>query len=199
MPHKNAIQLMLVLFWAQEAALAALLFAWGHPWIGGFLAVVSALVALHLVASAYALFFGAPYVAMEKDRVAKVLAMVDLKAGEKLVDLGSGDGRILIAAAGAGARAEGWEVNPYLWAYSAWKIWRLGLGGRARVHLGSYWPASFNDADAVTLFLVTDQMPRMEEKLRKELKSGARVVSFVFPFPDWSAEKQAENTFLYRR
>ncbi len=115
-----------------------------------------------------------------------------------MVDLGAGDGRILVAAAKMGAHAEGWEINPYLWLLSMWNIRRAGVSALAKAHLGTYWAETFRDADVVTLFLISLQMGRMEKKLLAELKPGARVVSYAFKFPNWQSEAKDEGVHLYR-
>lgn len=143
-----------------------------------------------LVTTGYSVLFGAPYLPTSASTAAEMLRLAGLKPGEKLADLGSGDGRLLIAAARAGAEAEGWEINPALWLLSLWNIHRAGVG--ALVRLGSYWHDRV-DADVVTLFLIRTQMKRMRRKLLAELKPGARVVSYIFEFPDWPKAGETER------
>lgn len=164
-----------------------------------FAVVVSLTAAVLFVATAYSVFFGAPFVPTDEGRVRTMLTLSGLRPGEKLVDLGSGDGRIVIAAAKAGATAEGWEVNPFLWLWSSWRIRMLGLGSLARIRLGSYWGERFHDADVVTLFLITAQMPRMERKLQAELRPGSRVASYAFRFPGWEHQEKKDGVYLYVR
>ena len=163
------------------------------------LLVLSLAGGIFFATTAYSVFFGAPFVPTDRDRVDEMLRLTGLKPGEKLYDLGSGDGRIVIAAAKAGAQAEGWEISPYLWLYSTWQIRRQGLGDRARIHLGSYWEEKFDDADVVTLFLINLQMGRMQRKLQAELRPGGRVVSYAFKFPNWQYESKDRGLYLYRK
>lgn len=194
----SAIFLFLMLLWAQ-LTLVAMTVVWGYAFIAVLVAVLSLFVGALFATTAYSVFFGAPYVPTGNERVEAMLRLAGVKPGEKLVDLGSGDGRIVIAAAKAGAIAEGWEISPYLWLLSTWKIRRAGLQDRAKIRLGSYWNERFDDADVVTLFLITMQMPRMERKLREELRSGSRVASYAFPFPRWRHAEKRDGIFLYRR
>ncbi len=196
MRARHALVLFLALVWAQ-VAVAVFVLTWGYPFIALLVATLSLLGGVFFVSTAYSVFFGAPFVPTDHERVRSMLLHAGLKPGEKLADLGSGDGRIVIAAAKAGAFAEGWEVSPYLWLWSQWNIRRAGVGDRARVHLGSYWDHPFDDVDVVTLFLITMQMPRMERKLRAEMKPGGRVVSYAFTFPHWPSEGKLDGTFLY--
>lgn len=195
----SALVLFAGLVWAQVALMLAVA-AWGYPFIAAFIALFSLACAVFFVTTAYSVLFGAPYVPTSRERVREMLALAGLRPGETFVDLGSGDGRLVIAAAKAGARAEGWEVNPYLWLWSRWMISRAGLGERAKVHLGSYWDDSMGHADVVSLFLITQQMEKMQEKLLRELQPGSRVVSYAFTFPGWKHETQSPaGVYLYRR
>lgn len=147
--------------------------------------------------TAYSVFFGAPFVPTDRRNVERMIAALALKPEEKFADLGAGDGRLVVAAARAGARAEGWEINPYLWLAAKYNIWRSGLGARAKMHLGSYWWEKFHDTGAISLFLINTQMARMEKKLLDELPAGSRVVSYAFKFPGWQPSSSANGVHLY--
>lgn len=147
----------------------------------------------------YALFFGAPYVPIPKYGLDKIIEYADIKPGQKAVDLGSGDGRIIIAMARAGAIAHGYEINPVLVWWTRRKIKKEGLEGKATVYLKSFWNEDLSKYDVVTLFGVRKIMKRLEEKLDKELKPGAKIISFGFSFPDWQYLKKEQATFLYEK
>jgi hypothetical protein len=198
MPILAAALLLLTLVLAQ-VAVAVYATTLGLGFVVLFVLAVSLIGGTLFATTAYSVFFGAPYVPTDRARVDAMMSLTGLKPGEKLYDLGSGDGRIVIAAAKAGAHAEGWEISPYLWLYSTWQIRRQGLGDRAKIHLGSYWEEHFRDADVVTLFLITQQMGRMQRKLQDELRPGGRVISFAFKFPDWQHESKDRGLFLYRQ
>lgn len=159
--------------------------------LGIVTAVICIGAALFFWSTLYAILFGGPYVPTDKRNVADMIALAGIKPGDRVADLGSGDGRIVIAAAKAGAIAEGWEISPYLCVISWWKIWREGLQGRAKIHLASYWHDRFHDFNVITLFLIDTQMGNMERKLQAELRPGSRVVSYAFRFPSW--EVVADN------
>ncbi|MEK7516623.1 MAG: hypothetical protein AAB562_03435 [Patescibacteria group bacterium] len=160
-------------------------------------ALAASVFALFFVFTVLALFRGAPFVPMHAQNVRAMVELAGLKPHERLFDLGSGDGRILLAAAERGARAEGWEINPVLVLASRLRIARAGLGNRARVHWGNLWRAPVGEADVITLFFVHPQMPRMEQFLRKRVRPGARVVSYGFRFPTWQAERSESGSHLY--
>lgn len=159
--------------------------------------LIASLFGFFFVFTVVALFRGAPFVPMHAKNVRAMVALAGLKPRERLFDLGSGDGRVLLAAAERGARAEGWEINPVLVLASRMRIARAGLGNRARVHWGNLWRAPVGEADIVTLFFVHPQMPRMEAFLRKHLRPGARVVSYGFRFPNWQPESTESGSHLY--
>lgn len=133
---------------------------------------------------------------------AQVRAMLDLatvQPGETVVDLGSGDGRILEAFARAGAEAHGYEMNPVLVWVARRRIRTAGLIGKAFVHWGSLWRADVRSADVVAVFGVRHIMGRLERKLQRELKDGARVVSNGYQFPTWPVQQSAHRVFLFRQ
>jgi len=184
---------------AAEVAVFVIAWLFGPAFIGLAVASASILISVFVWTAGYAAFGGAPYVGSRDDRVSAMLSLSGLKPGERLIDLGSGDGRIVIAAAKTGARAEGWEINPYLWALSLWNIWWAGVGDKARIHLGDYWSTDLGDVDVVTLYLLPSKMSQMESKLRREIKEGSRVVSNAFKFPTWPRTSDSGGVHLYRR
>lgn len=144
-------------------------------------------------------FGGAPYVPTPQKRVKKMLELAQLKPGEKLVDLGSGDGRILIEAAKLGAEAIGYEIDPFLVLKSKKEIKKQGLENKIKIYRRSFWQADLKEADVVTFYGITGIMKRMEKKLLKELKPGARVCCYVFSFPKWKPINYDSGIFLYRK
>lgn len=143
-------------------------------------------------------FGGAPYVPTPTKRVKKMLEMAELKPGETLIDIGAGDGRILIEAGKSGAQAIGYEIDPLLVYLTRRKIKKLGLEKRVRIFWRSFWKADLKSADVVTFYGITGIMGKMEKKLLSELKPGARVASYIFPFPKWQEEKKEDGIYLYR-
>ncbi len=187
-----------VLFIALSAA--AGVFYLGDWFLAVLVIFLSLVGSLFFVSTAYSVFFGAPFVPTDQRNGDEMLRLAGVKAGDKVVDLGSGDGRIIVAAAKLGAKAEGWEISPFLWLASLWRIRKARVGALAKAHLGTYWSEKFSDADVVTLFLINTQMKRMQKKLRAELRPGSRVVSYAFKFPDWAiADRSGTGVYLYRQ
>ncbi|HEY0621823.1 class I SAM-dependent methyltransferase [Sphingomonas sp.] len=133
-----------------------------------------------------------PYVPTPPEVVEGMLDMAGLKAGERLIDLGSGDGRIPRAAARRGANALGVEIDAGLVA-RARSLTRLdGLEERARFVRDDLFTVSLRDADVVTLYLLPAVNERLKPKLLSEMKPGARVVSHAFDMGDWPPEERRE-------
>uniref|UniRef100_A0A8C6CPV7 Adenine nucleotide translocase lysine methyltransferase n=1 Tax=Moschus moschiferus TaxID=68415 RepID=A0A8C6CPV7_MOSMO len=109
-----------------------------------------------------------PYVGASARQVEHVLLLLRGRPG-KTVDLGSGDGRIVLAAHRCGLRpAVGYELNPWLVGLARLRAWRAGCADSVRYHREDLW-----------------KLPLLEDKLQAELPAGARVVSGRFPLPTW--------------
>ena len=131
----------------------------------------------------------APHVPASEDAVRKMLQFAELKIGEQLYDLGSGDGRIIIMAAKEfGAKATGVELRDDLVQHTRKRIEELGLNQVKVVH-GDLMQVEISAADVVTLYLTTSANEKITSKLMKELRPGSRVVSFCFRIPRWEPAK----------
>ncbi len=124
--------------------------------------------------------------------------LAEVRAGEKAADLGSGDGRVVIALARLGAEAHGYEINPLLVAISRRNIRREGLEGRAFIHWGNFWRRNLSRFSLITVFQVGFVMARLEEKLIREMARGSRVVSHYWRFPRLRPERLQGNIYRYR-
>lgn len=131
-----------------------------------------------------------------------MLKLADLKAGELLYDLGSGDGRILIIAAkDFGARAIGIELNESLVKRTIDRIRELNLEDRIKVIHGDFMNVDISDANVVTLYLTERGNEIVKPKLEKELKPGTRVVSHNYEIRGWKPirikEVEWRRIYLY--
>lgn len=153
---------------------------------------------------AYAGLRAAPWVPTWGVDVERFLKLANIQQEQKFYDLGCGDGRILAAAARAGARAEGFEVAIPLYLFACMRRLFSPQKNRFTIRYKDFWYADLRDADVVYVFLTPRIYPRLKEKLEKELRPGARVVTYVWPIPGWiptvtdTAEKQPP-LFLYQR
>src|SRR5262249_25390923 len=140
----------------------------------------------------------------------KMLKLGALKAGEKMFDLGSGDGRIVIMAAEKfRANAVGVEWDKELYRQSMDRIQALRLQKTARIINGDILQQDYSSADLITVYLLPLSNDKARPILKKKRKKGPRIVSQDFEFKDWKAEKtesvdddgegRSHTFFLYRR
>jgi len=152
----------------------------------------------------------APYYPTPETIVEKMLQLAELKPGEKMFDLGSGDGRIVIMAAQKfGADATGIEFDKDLWKQSSERIKSLGLEKRARIIQGDIMKQDYSKADVITVYLLPSSNDKVRPLLEKQLKKGARIVSHDFEFSGWTpvkteyidddGEGRSHTLYLYRR
>ena len=153
----------------------------------------------------------APYYPTPETIVQKMLQLGGLKAGEKMFDLGSGDGRIVILAAQKfHAEAVGVELDKDLCKQSMAKIAKLGLDKSAHIVSGDLLKQNYSSADLVTVYLLPESIDKqVQPLLEKQLKKGARVVAHDFEFKAWTPEKvenipddgegRSHTLYLYRK
>ena len=165
-----------------------------------FILVLSVAIIALLIYAIYILLYsivlGAPYAATRNVKVQKMIKLLDLKRGDRFADLGSGDGRFVIAAAKKGVEAHGYELNPILVLISRYKIKREKLSN-AKIYRKSYWSVSLEKYNAISVFGIKHIMPFLEKKLKKELRTKSRVASNHFKFPNWEEKRKIENLYLY--
>lgn len=142
-------------------------------------------------------FRGAVYLPTFSATLKGMLQLAELRPGETLVDLGSGDGRIVIQAALQGARATGYEINPLLVLISRIKA-RLKGASNASFRATNFWDADLRDVDVVAVYLVPAFMPKLKEKVLREMKPGSRIVAGVYPLPDWEPDATLGSAYCYR-
>lgn len=120
--------------------------------------------------------------------VEKMLDMAQLTPQDVVVDLGSGDGRNVIAAARRGARARGVEFNPNLVALSQRLAAEAGVAGKATFVEGDMYKADISDATVLPLFLMTENLDQLLPEFLK-LRPGTRIVNNGFEFTDWDYDE----------
>jgi len=142
--------------------------------------------------------YGVPWVPTREKRIRRALELVELQPGETLYDLGAGDGRVLIMAANEfGAQAVGIEIGPVQCAVGWLRCWISGSRRRVRIGCGNFYRADVAEADVVFVYLTSAQTSRLQDKLARELKPGARVVSIAADFPDWQPSKVDREMLIF--
>jgi ribosomal protein L11 methylase PrmA len=161
------------------------------------LKLIIALVALlAAVTSVAAVATGAPFVVTEDKRIKAMLALAGDVKGKKMVDLGAGDGRIVIAFAQAGADALGYDINPWLVLRANRKIRALKLSN-AHMYWRSFWRIDLGEFDVITLYGIPYIMQRLEEKLQRERKPSTVILSNSFRFPTWKIDTEQDGVARY--
>jgi phospholipid N-methyltransferase len=115
----------------------------------------------------------------------KMLDLAKVSPDDYLIDLGSGDGRMVIAAAKRGARALGVEFNPEMVKLAQQLAAEAGVADRATFVQGDMFEADISKATVLALFLMPDNLRRLEPKFRA-LPAGTRIVVNTFGVPDWT-------------
>lgn len=139
---------------------------------------------------------GAPYVPTRQRDLAEIFHRLKLKSNATVIDLGSGDGRVLLAAAQQGYRAVGYELNPILWLISKYRLRQYP--GSAKVYVQSLWRADLKHANAVFIFTAQPFVKRLAQKFSKELPQGAYVISYGFELPGHKAQKKIGAALVYQ-
>ena len=133
----------------------------------------------------------APYYPTPESVVVRMLKFAGLKPGEKLFDLGSGDGRIVILAAQKfHADATGVELDAELVKQSSDRIRALGLEKSARIVRGDLLRQDYSSADVLAVYLLPRSNERLRPLLEKQLRNGARIVAHDFVFRGWTPERE---------
>lgn len=132
---------------------------------------------------------GAPYVPTPPHVVWRMLELAEVSSDDVVYDLGSGDGRIVLAAAQRyGARGVGIEIDPELVQKARKKARQLGVADRVTFRQRDLFEVDLSDATVVMLYLWPDMNNRLRPKLKRMLDPGDRVVSHSFDIDGWAAD-----------
>ncbi len=131
-----------------------------------------------------------PYVPTTPEVVSRMLELADLEQGDVLYDLGSGDGRIVIAAAQEyGVRAVGIDIDPALVSESRANAREEGVDGKVAFREGNLFEEDISEATALTMYLLQDVNLRLRPRLLQELRPGTRIVSHAFDLGEWEPDE----------
>ena len=162
---------------------------------------LAALCALCPVAEAAALDVPTPYIPSTRQNVDEMLRLARVQPGDVVYDLGSGDGRVVIAAARDwGARGVGIDIDAALVAQSRERARREGVAERVEFRHGDVFGADLSEATVVTMYLLTSLVERLQPKLLAELRPGTRIVAHDYGFADWKPDEHVQiskNFYLY--
>lgn len=154
------------------------------------------LCAVGFVAFTFVIIYGAPFLPTLKPKVAIAIDLIDLKPGQTLLELGSGDGRVLKAAAQKGWHGVGFELNPFLVLYS--KVLTFRYRKQIKIVWGNYWKRPWPKADGIFVFLLQPYMEKLNQKVTKDCPKGTKLVSFAFTIDSKKPAKTVDGVYLYR-
>jgi len=144
---------------------------------------------------AFVIFFGAPYLPTLKKQIPPAFELLDLRPGQTLLELGSGDGRVLIYAAKKGLNAIGYELNPILFIYS----WLRTIKYRKKIKVVwcNYWHKEWAKTDGIFVFLLDKYMAGLDKKIVQYKHKPVKLVSFAFKVPGKKPKGIKQGLYLY--
>ncbi|MFA6272636.1 MAG: hypothetical protein WC693_06105 [Patescibacteria group bacterium] len=157
------------------------------------------LLMIFIISFGIPFFTGAPFAPSAKKGVKKMIELANIKDGDMAVDLGSGDGRIVIALAKAGAEAHGYEINRFLAWYSMVKIRMAGSDQKAFIHRSNFFKEDLSRYNVVIIFGIFNIMEKLGEKLKRELKPNAVIICNNFSLPNWEPIRKEGKFYVYRK
>lgn len=141
----------------------------------------------------------APYVPSPQEIIDRMLEVAHARQGDMVIDLGCGDGRILVTAVQKfQTKAVGIEIDPKIAAQASDTIVRLGLQNKARVVRADVFDVDLSQADVVTMYLTTSFNEKLRPKFEKSLRPGTRVVSHDYGIRGWNPV-EVEEVFVHGR
>ena len=158
-------------------------------WLGAVLAVL-------LICFCGVVFFGAPYLPTLNPQVSAALELAGLKPGQTLLELGCGDGKVLVAAAKQGINVVGYELNPLL-AALAWLRTRR-YRKQVRIIWGDFWRKPWPESGAIFTFLLPKYMDKLNKKVIQYDHKPVKLVSFAFRIPGKPADAEKSGVYLYK-
>ncbi len=134
------------------------------------------------------------FVPTPQEVVEDMLRLANVKKGDVLYDLGSGDGRIAITAARMyGVKAVGIDIDPERIREANENAKKAGVEKLVQFRQADLFQSDFREATVITLYLLPELNVKLRPKLWAELKPGSRVVSHQFEMGDWKPEKKLES------
>lgn len=140
-------------------------------------------------------FVGPPYLPTMRRQLDGALDMLDLKPGQTLLELGSGDGRVLLSAAKRGLQAVGIELNPVLVLVSYIVTWKYRK--QVRIIWASYWGPPWPKADAIFTFMLPKYMAKLDKRIEQWRDGQTKLASFAFTIPEREAVQERAGVYLY--
>jgi len=145
---------------------------------------------------------GSPFVPIKTHRLETITQFI--KPGDKVADLGAGDGRILIEAINKGAKlAAGWELDAFVWLRAKWNINRSPANkSKIQLHFGDFWHANLSTFNVIYLYQMTKHLGNFQTKLLPQLKKGTLIISPDYQIPGLKLHRKIKDAdrgiYLYK-
>lgn len=144
----------------------------------------------------FVVFFGPPYLPTLRRNAEAAMDLLDLKPGETMLELGSGDGRVMVAAAKRGANVVGIELSPLLVVVSWLRTRRYRK--QVRIIWGNFFAVKWPPAEAIFTFMIPRQMDKLDKQIgRWHGEKPVRLASFAFSIPGKKPSTVKNGVFLY--
>lgn len=160
------------------------------------MSLLIALFSLLIVLFGFVVLFGAPYLPTLRKQTEIALDLLEVKKGMRILELGSGDGSVALAAAKRGAIVTAYELNPVLVLISRIRCWRYRK--QVRIHWGNFWRKDWPVTDGIFVFLLDKYMAKLDKKIVQQYNGKTvKLVSFAFKIPGKTPKKTKGGMFLY--
>lgn len=156
---------------------------------------LSLIILLLLICFGGVLLVGAPYLPTLTPQIGAALELADVRAGATLLELGCGDGKVVLAAARSGARVIGYELNPVLVVIAWLRTWRYRR--QVTIIWGNFWSIPLPQAEAIFVFLLPKYMSRLDTKIMQSKHKPVKLVSFAFPITGRQPVGQKLGVYRY--
>ncbi|KAJ6638337.1 ATP synthase subunit C lysine N-methyltransferase [Pseudolycoriella hygida] len=130
-----------------------------------------------------------PYVPATTTQLENILSVLKHSKTGRLLDIGSGDGRIVVAAAKNGFHSDGVELNPWLVQYSRIAALTQGVSGKTKFYRKDLWKFDVSPYKHIVIFGVEQMMAELESKLQMEMKNDSQIIVCRFPLPNLTASQ----------
>jgi precorrin-6B methylase 2 len=162
----------------------------GHIIVQGILALIISMGTAFLASPATAQDLDVPYVPTPENVVERMLDLTDVESSDYVIDLGSGDGRIVIAAAKRGANGHGIDLDPQRIAEARENAKNKGVDDQIMFMEANIFDTDFSEASVITMYLLPSVNKKLRPKLIEKLQPGTQVVSHSFDMGSWKADKK---------
>ncbi len=149
------------------------------------------------------IFGGGPFVPTPLPAVHKILEYADIKKGDKVYDIGAGDGRFIhFAVKDYHAKATGFELDPFVYFLAKLRQWFFSWKGK--MVRGNFLKHDISDADIIICYMMPKSLAKFQKKFEKELKKGTKIISYAFHIGSLKPKKiipkkgKVSKIFLYK-